>query len=604
MRIRLLLLLIAVFYLLSLLYSERARATLDGSDSWGYYVHLPAFLLYHDTGDYSKTIAAWQANYPNKSDPRRDAYGIRPTPTGKFAVKYPIGLALLESPFFLMAHLYCLVGSAHLADGFSAPYAWAIALSSLFFAVLGLFFLFKNLRFYFSEKISLIATAMVGLATNLFFFVAYTPGMAHPAAFCLIAFLILATRRWHENPTQRNAFALGCTLGFIALVRTQDLVVAVVPLLWGIGRWRDVPARARFLWEKKSSVGAAGLAFALALLPQAVYWKFVSGQWWHYGYQGETFDWSQPHIWQGLFSFQNGWLIYTPVMALALWGILRLRRHAPHLLLPMLVFLPLHWLVSYAWWCWMYINGFGSRPMVDAYGLLAFPLAAWMAGQKRTWILLLVLGGFVVLNLFQTWQTQHGIFWSERGNWAFYKEIFGQTRGSERALSAFESGEVQPPEPLRFSKTLFVKSTSDAPENTTQVGGRTATKCPSEFNQTTTLANDTTRLLPGDWLRVSAAAFVPKDSTARSVDQLAKLVVDFTDPKAQVLKYRALAIGTHIGNPNYILWKIKGTGEWGEASFFVMVPMGFDAGSRLKMYVWNPHGQAVFLSELRAELWR
>ena len=604
MRLRLLLAFIALFYLLSLFYTERARAALDGSDSWGYYVHLPAFLLYHDSGDYSKTIAAWQANYPNKPDPRKDAYGIRPTPTGKFAVKYPLGVALLETPFFLAAHVYCLIGGTHPTDGFSAPYSWAIALSSLFFAVLGLFFLYKNLRTYFSENISLATTATIGFGTNLYFFVVYTPGMAHPVSFCLIAYLLLATRQWYEKPTKLNGFLFGLTLGLIALVRTQDLIVLLVPLLWGIRNGRIIMTRFRFLLKHKSTVVAAILAFLLALLPQAMYWKFVSGKWWYYGYQGEKFDWAHPHIREGLFSFQNGWLIYTPVMLLALWGIFRLRRHAPDVLVPILVFLPIHWFVSYAWWCWMYINGFGSRPMVDVYALLAIPLAAWIAGQKRAWILIPVLCAFVGLNIFQTWQTQQGIFWSERGNWAFYKESFGQTKGSERALSAFESAEVQAPAALKIYKPLLTLLVNPADSNNIQMKGRLAHPCTGEFHQTANLSNDTAKLIPGDWLRVSIEGFVPAGQPAHSIDEIAKLVVDFSNGEGNVLKYRAINIGTHLSNPRYILWKTRGAGEWGAASFFVRVPKGFDAGSRLKTYVWNPKRQEIFVGNLKVEIGR
>ena len=587
------------------MYSGRTRATLDGSDSWGYYAHLPAFLLYHDAGDYSKTITAWQVNYPGKTDPRKDAYGLRPTPSGRFAVKYPIGVAILETPFFLAAHLYCLIVGSYPADGFSAPYAWSISLSSLFFAVLGLFFVFKTLRFYFSERISLITTATIGLGTNLFFFVTYTAGMSHPVAFCLIAYLLLATRRWYENPVWRNGLALGFTLGLIALVRTQDLIIALVPLLWGIRKWRDVTDRLRFFREYKISIGVALTAFAFTILPQAYYWKFVSGQWWRYGYQGEAFDWAHPHIREGLLSFQNGWLVYTPVMIFALWGIFYLRRYAADLLAPILIFLPLHWFISYAWWCWMYINGFGSRPMVDAYGLLAFPLAAWIATQKRAWILIPVVCAFVVLNVFQTWQIKQGIFWSERGNWAFYKEIFGQTKGSARALSAFESGEAQPPASLKRSRPISsILVENAAAEKIETAGGRPAIKCTGEFNQTITIRNDTARIIAGDWLQVSAEGYVPEGQPAQSVDDVAKLVVDFSNAQGQLLQYRAINIATHLSNPRYILWKTRGMGEWGDASFFVKAPAGFDAGSIIKVYVWNPKGQEIFVGDIRVDIWR
>lgn len=605
MRIKLLLAVISIAYLSATLYFERTRSTLDGSDSWGYYVHLPALLLYHDTGDYSKTIAAWQAVYPNKPDPRLDAYGIRPTPLGKPAVKYPIGVAVLESPFFIAAHLYCLATAAFPADGFSTPYAWAAALSSLFFAVFGLFFLYKNLAFYFSERTSLAVTATVGLATNLFFFSSYTLGMAHPVAFFLIAYFLFVTKHWHENPNRRDALWLGLTLGLIALVRTQDAIIGLVPLLWGVRSWRDLPQRVRFFWKHKSSLAFAGLAFVLALLPQAAYWKFVSGQWWFYGYRGETFDWLRPHVLKGLFSFENGWLIYTPVMVFSLWGLLRLRRFMPDLFVPILVFLPLYWYVIYAWWCWMYINGFGSRPMVDTYALLAFPLAAWIESQKRKWAVGLLLCFFVWLNIFQAWQAYRGIYWSERGNWAFYKEVFGKTETSARALAAYESGEIQPSKSLNKAKEMFVHAMADSTsENFVRMEGRGAYRCPGEFNHMTKVSNDTAKLVPGDWLRVSVAALVPRNAPVLSTDHIAKLVIDFTDGGGRLLKYRCLKIVSHIENPTHSLWRTHGTGAWGEAAFFVMVPVGFDAGSQLKTYVWNPNAQEVYVGELRVEVWK
>lgn len=605
MRIRLLLGLLGLFYLFALGYTHRIRACLDGSDSWGYYVHLPALLLYHDTGNYDKTIAAWQKEYPGKADPRLDAYGIRPTPKGKLAVKYPIGVALFETPFFLTAHWFCSLSGAYPASGFSAPYLWAVALSSIFFALFGLFFLFKILRYYFSERISLITTAVIGLGTNLFFFVAYTPGMAHPLAFALIAYLLLVTRYWYESPGWQNGLKLGATLGLIAITRTQDLVIVMVPLLWGVRRGPDILKQFRYFWKQRISLGFAFLSFGMALLPQALYWKWVSGQFWYYGYQGEKFDWADPKVQEGLLSFQNGWLIYTPVMWLALWGILAVRRKVPELFWPILVFLPLHWLVSYAWWCWMYINGFGSRPMVDVYALMAFPLAAWIATQKKAWIYFPVLGAFVVLNLFQTWQTHAGIFWSERSNWAYYKEIFVKTKGTERALSAFESGEVQSITSLKRVKSLYpIVLNPDSPEDRVQIEGRSGLQCSKEFCKTIKITNDSTRLFPGDWMLVKVAAFIPPTEIAPGQDQLAKLVVDFSTGQDKILKYRAIKIGTHLNNPKYILWKNRGGGQWGEASFFVMVPMGFDQGSRMTTYVWNPMGQNIVVGDIQVELWR
>lgn len=596
---------IAVYYLAALFYFERNRNTLDGSDSWGYYIHLPSVLLYQDVGDYSRTISVWQTHYPNRADPRIDKYGIRPTPTGKSAVKYPIGVAILELPFFLAAHLYCTVLGTVPADGFSAPYGWAVAFSSVFYAILGLFFVFQLLRYYYSERISLVVTATLGLATNLIFFCSFTLGMAHPIAFCLVAFFLLSTIRWFDKPNVRQAAYLGLTLGLIALVRTQDLLIVLAPLLLGVNSWKSFQQRLGFVWDQKNSLAIAVLAFGLVLVPQSIYWKTVADEWWRYGYQGETFTWLRPHLWQGLFSFQNGWLIYTPVMVFSMLGLFRLRRFAPDWVLPILVFLPPYWYVIYSWWCWQYINGFGSRPMIDTYALLALPLAAWLASTKRLWVYGILIAFLAGLMSFQMWQFNKGLFWTERGNYAYYRATFGKTKADEAILTAFESNEVQPPAGLEKVRDLTLLATADtSAKNYTFKAEKSANHVMEEFNLMHNVSNDTAKLVGGDWLRISATAFAPHDAPILSMDDVAKLVIDFSDSRDKLLKYRSIRVVSHLDNPGFSIWRTHGTGKWDEAAFFVMVPAGFDVNSRLKTYIWNPRGQELFVHNIKVEFWK
>ena len=191
-------LLIALFYVGSFFYFGQWKSAFYHADSWGYYLHLPSVLLYGDAGDYRTSVAAWREYNPAGPDPFADAYGLRPSPTGRTVNKYTVGVALLQSPFFVLAHTICLVTGIAPADGFSTPYILFAGLSTLFFALWGIFLLEKALRQHFSSTVSMVATATVALATNLFFFGTYTVGMAHPYLFFLFALLIRATQRWYE----------------------------------------------------------------------------------------------------------------------------------------------------------------------------------------------------------------------------------------------------------------------------------------------------------------------------------------------------------------------------------------------------------------------
>ena len=61
--------------------------------------------------------------------------------TGNVTNKYPMGTALFQAPFFLLAHAYCLLFDPTAAtDGFSPPYQLSAAIASAFWAAIGLWY--------------------------------------------------------------------------------------------------------------------------------------------------------------------------------------------------------------------------------------------------------------------------------------------------------------------------------------------------------------------------------------------------------------------------------------------------------------------------------
>ncbi len=144
----------------------------------------------------------------------------------------------------------------------------------------------------------------------------------------------------------------------------------------------------------------------------------------------------------------NGWLIYTPIMAFSLLAMFMMRDKRRDFLLPIAIILPIYIYVIYAWWSFNYINGFSSRPMIDTYALLAIPLSIFVEKMQKSRILLtifLVLIGFLTwLNIFQTEQMSRQILLSEQNNEAFWLESFGKTKLNNNALVAFDANELQP----------------------------------------------------------------------------------------------------------------------------------------------------------------
>ncbi len=99
-----------------------------------------------------------------------------------------------------------------------------------------------------------------------------------------------------------------------------------------------------------------------------------------YTYGDEGFFFSRPALLKGLFSWRKGWLLYTPMMALALTGFVFLKKRIPQAFWPLLIFTFANiWIIT-SWWSWWYGGSLGMRPMIDSYALLALPLAAFISG--------------------------------------------------------------------------------------------------------------------------------------------------------------------------------------------------------------------------------
>ncbi|MEI6408871.1 MAG: hypothetical protein WCR52_05790 [Bacteroidota bacterium] len=595
---------------------DRWPEELDGGDSLGYYIHLPSYLIYHDVGDYEKTLTGSAKYYTRVIVEGERHFTPEPAPNGKRSIRWPVGVAIMTLPFFIVAHLFCFITGMYPADGFSTPYMLFAGLAPIFYVLLGLWFLFGVLRRYFSRKTSIVTLLTIGLATNLFYFTGYHNYMSHGFLFALVAILMHRTVLFWEQSNAKNAAWVGAIVGLIALTRLHDIMVVFIPLFWGVVSWRTLIDRILFFVKKWYLFAIAAFTGALMLVPQSLYYKAISGKWWWYAYGSEKLDFAHPHILGGLFDYKNGWLLYTPVMVFALIGIFRLKRHVKDALLPILIVLPLHAYIAYSWWCWFYTNGYGSRPMVDLYALLALPMAALFEPiLRRNWsaiLLSIVLVGFSFLNIFQVWQFEHGILWSQFEKKAHFWSVFGQTKHSMKALIAMESDEMQPnsPESLVLVKRQFENGMEDSTgtmfTSAIKHGGKFGLQMnDQEFGAT--MANEAGTLpeiKSGDWIRASVWGYTKDSEKLRDILEEASLVLVLQDNQGKVYKYSQIHIANKINNPDGSIWNSGDTNRWGEAVFYVKVPRGFPSNGVIKTYVWNPNREHIWIDDLSVELLR
>ena len=349
--------------------SELAAGPPIRSDATGYYLYLPAVLIDHDV-TMERTAERSFAGRPG------DLQGVRRVPPrGRLLDKYPVGEAIMLTPFFAVGHVAALALGAE-ANGFSRPYQVAAAAGGLAFATLGMAVLGLFLLRWFSTGTVVLTLLALVFGTNLFHYATFDAVFSHAFSFFLVALTLALAVVVYERPRLWSAVALGLTTGFLTAVRPTNAVVLVFAALVGVVGLGDISARTKRFPRYLPLLAAGAAVYLLALVPQVVYWQTITGKFLVYTYEDERLDLLRPHLLDVLFSVRKGLFFWSPLLLLAVAGLLLLRRVAPRLFVPSVAYLAVHtWLVA-SWETWWYGGSFGQRSFVEALPVFALGLAS------------------------------------------------------------------------------------------------------------------------------------------------------------------------------------------------------------------------------------
>lgn len=588
--------LIRVAYLYPKWDNPGTEATLSW-DVFGYYLYLPAQFIYGDLDGLGFIDELFQTYRP-----AGDFHHAVQQPDGRYVMKYPIGMALMYLPFFLIGHLF-----AHLLDypidGLSLPYQYAIAMGSIAYSILGLLILRKVLLRYFSDLVTAITLGVIVLATNYLNYSAIDGPMTHNYLFTLYALLLWLTIRWHERPQRWSALAIGLTIGLATIVRPIELIAILIPLCWGITNQATFQKKLQLVWKNRIQVGllAAGL-IAMGTI-QLIYWKYASGHWLYYSYGEQGFSWFRPHIINGLFSFRKGWFWYTPVMLFAMAGflILLLKKERQFLLLALAAYVGINLYIVFAWDIWWYGGSLGSRPVIQSYAALAIPMAAFIAWVIQFKMLRVVAfaGMFLCmdLNMIMTWQAHApgGGMHPELMTEAYYWKIFGSSR-AQKADKKFldvreELGSTRGMKIRQLFTTDFESDTLHITTNH-KVSGQQAYQL------------DGSNQYSPNFVEISLGALAPKPKSWIRV----RAQVMYTDIEWSEWNMAQLVTRFIRGNETYDwtgarIQRLMNPWQWHQLQYEVRVPRDYEEEDVLQVYLWNADGsRAVYADDIVVEL--
>jgi hypothetical protein len=370
-------------------------------DVISYYSYLPATVVYGDV-----TLGFIE----DKSFLQQNKFWYEVLDNGNHLVITSMGLSFMYAPFFFVAH-WLAPALGQTADGFSNIYQLMLIISGLFYAFLGLILLRRLLLKYFDPLVTALVLIAIALGTNLFYYSTREAAMPHSHNFFLITLFLTLVLRWYKKPVWQNSLVLGIVFGLIALVRPSNILLLLFLVLYGVSGWKSFTERVLFYLKRWHLLLVMLLGFFLPWLPQFLYWKAVTGQYLFFTYaeKGATFYWAHPHIFDSLFSFRKGWLIYTPVMAIALVGMFYMRRWARPWFLALLIYVIAMIYVQSSWWSWWFGGGFGLRPYISMYPLLAIPLAyliKHLRQKPQQWAMGAITALILLLSAYQLFQTR------------------------------------------------------------------------------------------------------------------------------------------------------------------------------------------------------
>ena len=337
------------------------------SDQEGYYIYLPSLFI---TG-FDKAECTSGCNMVD-------------TPNGQIVfTKYTYGVSLLQSPFFFVAHIASSVLGFE-KDGRSLPYIWGNMLAAIFYMLAGLFFIGQLLRELSFEKKTIWAVGLLLLTgSNLFYYTFREAGMSHVFSFSLLSVLTYGSHKMGKGRSSNWSIISGFVLALMVLIRPTNAIAILIPTLWGAS-FREVPQHVLKTITNYRFI-LAGLISAIVLFaPQLYYWKMVTGNYLFYSYENEGFNyWNSPKMLRVLFSVQNGWLVYSPIMTTGLIGIsMMARRKIAGWLMPAMTLLIATYVFG-SWWAWWFGGAYGHQCYVDFLPLLAVPMAVFIKEISR-----------------------------------------------------------------------------------------------------------------------------------------------------------------------------------------------------------------------------
>lgn len=241
------------------------------------------------------------------------------TVTGVLNNPWLIGTSLFWLPSFFVISTLNFIFNSRLGM-FSPLYEIGSGVTGILLVLFGLSLLESYLRNYFDKRVSSYTILCIFFASQLFYYASFEPALSHQVSFFLVSLFFFLSIKKRTN--RIISLAMGFTAGLLSITRMGDDLLLLPWVVLKFWEWMRTKKYSYIIWFI--------LAFCISLIPQL----FL--QWGMYGnvlqnpyLQGEK---GTPHFFtlssiaNQLFSFKGGFLLWSPLFALGIYGLIKTRK--------------------------------------------------------------------------------------------------------------------------------------------------------------------------------------------------------------------------------------------------------------------------------------
>jgi hypothetical protein len=470
----------------------------------------------------------------------------------------------------------------------------------------GIVFTRKTLLLYFPDLTVAITLLALAFGTNLFCMVSLDYRLQPILIFSLFAMVVFLTASWHKHQKLIYVISFTIAMGLIILFQPTGFFALLIPALWGVHDKASWKAKIILIKNNKRQGDFFISCLAVFVLTPVLFWNISPGEipFFSFKLPGVFYSFSS-FLWNDLFSFDHGWLIYTPFMIFAFIGFYFFAEKNRTIFYPVFLFCILDLFLETSWSKLGTTPVFGQVAFIPAYAMLVFPIASFIGMiQNDKPVSRIIFYTFttilILMNVFQTWQFNEGIILHSGMTEDNYREIFGRTTLTENEKQKMIGTEQDTTFVLRdesrFKKVglaFYDFEDPDVPfksklEHTHVKSGKMAFTMDS-----------TTRFSPGVFVQYEEFMKKPRVGLRITASVFTKNSADFSEVN--------LVISSMHGSTNYLYKKLNlgdlqlNAGIWNTVSLDYLIPPDPNLQDQLVSYVYYTGNSMIYIDDLKYE---